>query len=781
MFRRSHTVALLLALLVTLSLSGCGIGRRVVDWVAKPEWKIHEEEQARKAQRLAARQPAPRKEEPAPPREDFSNYQPKPIPSGPDVRTDRDFEPIRLKWLKRISIDLYREMGMRDAGWDKQAEALLEAYAQIKGCQHEKPTIREFEALADAAMATECPDPLVRATAGEAYFLAKRYEDAYEHIFFPDPPDVPDYPDITLVPRHAVGWQLHCQLGAHQQYLMGSHQVFASSLASALREMEFEGEEVRAVYCWLEHMMDEMQEEQYAMVLERLQDCVEDPNVDPWLIHTIMGYLEWGAAWCARGSSFANEVTDKGWEGFKEHLPLAREHLARAWKLHPDWPEPAGMMAGVITGESGASPDGRAWFDRAVAAEMDHVPAYDALIWQLMPRWGGSHDEMWALAEECLATKRYDTATPWMAFAIAAMIAQRDGAPEFVADPAVYAQLTEMFRGYLAAPDPCQPEATIRSMWAAIASLGGHHRDVIAQLDAVGDDVQRETLLSELALTPSSMRRDAEMALSPQAAKLRSADEARADGDYRAARRHYEAVLAASPEDAVAGAARGGLRAIDVMQAFNAGETVQLVPGFTPDQCPVVAGEWEVASDGTLIHRPNGGQGGEFAFPMDIPDNYRLVAEIAFPPDDDRVRAMLMIDYARPGIGLQCGCEVVVVDRFLHKTMLAGTRLSSGTRQMDVHINRRVQFTAELYRQTLAGYLGTRRVISAVPLMEWLEEPDAQLMGISLEYRGPVHDPVRIESVTLEPLREAPPGWKDPSQHVAHLSRPWAGEMPEGR
>ncbi len=424
MIRRRHVVALFIVAPLLVSLGGCGIGQRIQDWLAKPvEDPIQRREKSVSMQTVEEEEP--------PPREDFSDYEARPIPSGPGAPTNASWAPVREKWLRRISTDLYREMGMRDPRWDSEAEALLEAYVKIDGCQPDKPTVDEYEKLADAAMDAECPDPLVRMVAGKAFFLAERYEDAYAHIFRQSPPGAPDYPEWATLAEDVVGWQLHCRLHPEEEdFIKGSYQAFKARLGKALRETEFSGKQPRAVFHWLEHRFNRMDEHQFAPMLEALQTLEGREGVDEWLVHTILGCLELKTAFAARGGSFAAEVSERGWEGFNQHLPQARRHLVKAWKLNPDRPEPACMMIQVITGESGCAPAGRAWFDRAVAAEMDHLASYGALMWQQMPRWGGSHEQLLSLAEDCMETKRYDTGVPAMAYTIARTIAVRDGATD---------------------------------------------------------------------------------------------------------------------------------------------------------------------------------------------------------------------------------------------------------------------------------------------------------------------------------------------------------------
>jgi hypothetical protein len=60
--------------------------------------------------------------------------------------------------------------------------------------------------------------------------------------------------------------------------------------------------------------------------------------------------------------------------------------------------------------ESGEMP--RLWFDRAVAARFDYIPAYDSLQNALRSRWSGDPEALLAFARECAATRRFDTDVP---------------------------------------------------------------------------------------------------------------------------------------------------------------------------------------------------------------------------------------------------------------------------------------------------------------------------------------------------------------------------------
>src|SRR5438552_1408112 len=110
-------------------------------------------------------------------------------------------------------------------------------------------------------------------------------------------------------------------------------------------------------------------------------------GTEPWMLNLIGGVYHIQAAWAARGRGFADTVTPEGCQGFGRHLAAARQCLNKAMALEPKFPEAAAYMIEVSMGQDDGQE--RIWFDRAVAAQIDYLPAYQYLRWALRPRWGG--------------------------------------------------------------------------------------------------------------------------------------------------------------------------------------------------------------------------------------------------------------------------------------------------------------------------------------------------------------------------------------------------------
>ena len=134
-------------------------------------------------------------------------------------------------------------------------------------------------------------------------------------------------------------------------------------------------------------------------------------KINPWVYDMLAAEWHKRQAWKSRGSGYASTVKKEGWVSFEKNLELAQEEAKRAYKRHPERPEASAFMIDIAkAGETDESE--RTWFDRAVEAEFDYIPAYNCYLNSLLPRWGGSHEAMIDFMIECTDTNRYDTLVP---------------------------------------------------------------------------------------------------------------------------------------------------------------------------------------------------------------------------------------------------------------------------------------------------------------------------------------------------------------------------------
>src|SRR5262249_32127672 len=91
-------------------------------------------------------------------------------------------------------------------------------------------------------------------------------------------------------------------------------------------------------------------------------------------------------AWDARGSGFAEEVTDEGRRLLKERLRAAEAALTKAWQLDPSTARVAAAMITVAMGLGFPRADMETWFRRAMQADADCYPACAAKLLYLEPK-----------------------------------------------------------------------------------------------------------------------------------------------------------------------------------------------------------------------------------------------------------------------------------------------------------------------------------------------------------------------------------------------------------
>jgi len=242
---------------------------------------------------------------------------------------------------------------------------------------------------------------------------------------------------------------------------------------------------------------------------ERIIRDLSAPGIAPWWSKSLQGVVEIDLAWQTRGGGYANTVTDQQWKGYGEHLAKAQSLLTAAWNLEPERPEAATQMITVAMG--GTTDNGTIydWFNRAVAAQMDDAEAYDTMLYALMPRWGGSYEDMLRLGSAGAQTGRFDTRAPWELITIVRRIYQEDpkpgGVPPAALTPVVYSACQRVIAGYQALKATSDPES--ETTLADLAWMCGHQAgESLKHLDAAGTAVDESMIRADLHLSAEDFR-----------------------------------------------------------------------------------------------------------------------------------------------------------------------------------------------------------------------------------------------------------------------------------
>ena len=280
---------------------------------------------------------------------------------------------------------------------------------------------------------------------------------------------------------------------------------------------------------------------------------------------TIRGFVEIELAWKVRGTGYANTVTNEGWKGFEEHLKLARTALVKAWELDPKRPQAPSKMITVAMGLDEGNQGERLWFDRAVAAQFDFHPAYDAYLWSLRPRWGGSHKAMLEFGKACLATARFDTDVPtFYSQAIFEIAGELDSPRAYFLNPEIAPDIMRLSQKLLEEPTRESERLKRQEMMATCAWLTGDYALAYQVLDTLDWNLSPfvNQKLKVVRSTPQDMMLEVALRQSGAYEAYQTAEAARLRGDLQEAGAGYREILEKIPSQ-LKGLVDEKLRAVD--------------------------------------------------------------------------------------------------------------------------------------------------------------------------------------------------------------------------
>lgn len=112
--------------------------------------------------------------------------------------------------------------------------------------------------------------------------------------------------------------------------------------------------------------------------------------------------IKW--AWQARGSGWANTVTEEGHRYMQDRLEQANRTLTAAYEKNPSDFLAATLMIGVELGQGNGREVMETWFERAMKDRPDNFTACSRKAWYLQPRWYGSPEDVVDFGIACVRT-----------------------------------------------------------------------------------------------------------------------------------------------------------------------------------------------------------------------------------------------------------------------------------------------------------------------------------------------------------------------------------------
>ncbi len=325
--------------------------------------------------------------------------------------------------------------------------------------------------------------------------------------------------------------------------------------------------------------------------------------VPEWASETLVGVMEKQIAWYHRKGGY--QVTREGAKGYREHMAIAEGHLRKAYELNPASPIAAWAMIDVTMSGSNGEGTEKDWFERAVKAQFDYLPAYRQFISAMRPRWGGDHNKMLAYGLSCARTQRYDTLVPNEFFlALNGIITDLGAWEKLYANPLVGPVMLEVSKRYVDAPNFARQRDARESYLVLNAWLAGYRDEAVEAMKAVNRPF--DSAMEQTASFHGIDTTDLRGLIAIHAKGL--------DGEWAALMKDYEAGQLANAREKLDSVSRNfsgsempvllrSMRsALDVEEKLEAGEWAKLE--FTPDLAgwKVVSGDWRPGRDATLLN-----------------------------------------------------------------------------------------------------------------------------------------------------------------------------------
>lgn len=150
---------------------------------------------------------------------------------------------------------------------------------------------------------------------------------------------------------------------------------------------------------------------EYRAAWDRLMPLMTNHwSQDPRVLF-IVGWGHVDRAWMARGTGYADSVTEDGWNAFAVELALAEAYLTNSW-TRGALNRTANQMMRVELGQGLGRKRLELWFERAMDLKPNDYDSCSDKLWYLMPRWHGDHDQMLEFGRSCLSNPQWKGQVP---------------------------------------------------------------------------------------------------------------------------------------------------------------------------------------------------------------------------------------------------------------------------------------------------------------------------------------------------------------------------------
>ncbi len=340
----------------------------------------------------------------------------------------------RYEWIRDTIVGAYKRTGQRDEKWDEFVIEALELVALEQSnapVTHEGNSARILE-LFTKALDRLCKDPLVMywyhtkhqnlEYAVPRHHVNGPYEGFVDYMMDLERSDYPpirkawglaksariihetDTTKVQQIPKNTPPTQAVTDL--HDRALA----EFKKELATG-KVPQADAANFALYYLNVAAILGGSRDKAYARVKPLIDAHYPDTGLPEWIDGKF--HLDWG--YDARGTGYANTVTEEGWRLLRERLERSRTTLLDAMDRYPTQPIYTTPLLSAIMVGRGEPGDLKRCLDHfaRIGRGTDQTNQTIAqLAYFLEPKWGGSWEQVLTLGRQCLLTGNWEDHLP---------------------------------------------------------------------------------------------------------------------------------------------------------------------------------------------------------------------------------------------------------------------------------------------------------------------------------------------------------------------------------
>lgn len=393
----------------------------------------------------------------------------------------------RYDWILGVTEQGYRDSGHTKGRWNDLALRALKAYVEYSRMGMTDASFAEMTNAVVKAVGAGCDDPFIRYMDfryGLGRYPSSKEAAAVEYIDIFRKVYASRYHPLL---KFIVGYR--ALDNANRTEPNGNRHAFlellTSTLDDAVRDPNAPPDEIMdCVSLWADYSpapgwIDFM--------IKNIEPILKKRWRDEESYCRVFGKIEVQRAWEARGSGYANTVTDQGWEKFRTHMTEANYLLGEAWRMNPSNASTAYQMMRLELGQGRGWPQMEQWLNRAMALNPGYYDAADLAALYLEPRWYGSEEEALEFARSCITSTKWVGTVPLVLpdihHSLAAFYNKADS-PEYWHRPSVWRDVHAAYEKFFEL-NPTLSD--FHHNYARDAYLCGHYDVFLEQAKLFGD------------------------------------------------------------------------------------------------------------------------------------------------------------------------------------------------------------------------------------------------------------------------------------------------------